>query len=171
MLRVLDDYFSERSGGFKVKYLGEGPGGTSLKKTKTESLGTQYNGGCCLSKQAGHANDPRGTNWQHAAHRNYSEVWTSPDLQVTVMSKHSDPRFGNELIKLTGTSAPNRTFAVRDSSRLRSSKSMPGPMDSMRGLLRAILFRSVSSEPWPDWKVKAARSFGSAGTGPIYKYK
>jgi hypothetical protein len=33
-----------------------------------------------------------------------SEMWYSPELQVVVMSKHSDPRFGETTYKLTGIS-------------------------------------------------------------------
>ena len=31
-----------------------------------------------------------------------SEVWFSPELQLVVMSKHSDPRFGETSYQLTG---------------------------------------------------------------------
>lgn len=30
-----------------------------------------------------------------------SEVWTSPDLRMIVLSKHNDPRFGETVYRLT----------------------------------------------------------------------
>ncbi len=55
-----------------------------------------------------------------------TETWTSPDLQIVVYSKHSDPRVGDSIYRLANvkrTEQPAALFAVPDGY---SVKEMPG---------------------------------------------
>jgi hypothetical protein len=86
-------------GGFKV--VTKGPGGEP-EEAKTESLGTQTMEGVIVEGKRVTRTIPAGQIGNTQPIEIVSEVWTSPDLQVTVMSKHSDPRFGETTYQLTG---------------------------------------------------------------------
>jgi hypothetical protein len=82
-----------------------------------------------------------------------SEVWISPDLQVTVMSKHSDPRFGETTYQLTGIQRAEPDHSLFEIPPGYAVKSMPGPMGFHAG--------PAEGDPVP---------FGIVGTmGPIGK--
>ena len=84
-----------------------------------------------------------------------SETWYSPDLQVTVMSRHSDPRAGETVFRLTNVnrSAPSATlieppadFTVREATpqpprhhrrRQRESRPRPAPAPGPAALFPA----------------------------------
>jgi hypothetical protein len=85
--------------GFKV--VTKGPGGDSPEETQTESLGTQTIEGVSVEGKRVTRTIPAGQIGNTQPIEIVSEVWTSPDLQVTIMSKHSDPRFGETTYQLT----------------------------------------------------------------------
>ncbi|MBC7623918.1 MAG: hypothetical protein H7232_11070, partial [Aeromicrobium sp.] len=41
-----------------------------------------------------------------------TETWTSPDLQLTVYSKHSDPRVGDTIYRLTNLKRAEPSLAL-----------------------------------------------------------
>jgi hypothetical protein len=49
-----------------------------------------------------------------------SERWYSPELQLVVMTRHSDPRTGETTYKLTNLNRPNRRVTFRSAVRLHS---------------------------------------------------
>src|SRR5215510_1067929 len=60
-----------------------------------------------------------------------SERWYSPQLQTVVMTKHSDPRFGETVYRLTNISRsePDPTlFQVPADYKIKDAPPMPGPM-------------------------------------------
>ncbi len=68
---------------------------------KTESLGTQVIEGVAAEGKRITRTIPAGQIGNERPLEITSEVWTSPDLQVIVMSKRNDPRFGETLYRLT----------------------------------------------------------------------
>ena len=79
-----------------------------------------------------------------------SEVWTSPDLQVVVMSKHSDPRFGETTSQLTGIQRAEPDHSLFEIPAGYSVKNMPAPMGLHTGTAEGEPFQfgisgSVSS--------------------------
>jgi len=60
-----------------------------------------------------------------------SERWYSPELQTLVMTKHSDPRFGETVYHLTNISRsePDASlFQVPADYKIKDAPPMPGPM-------------------------------------------
>src|SRR5215475_5620375 len=60
-----------------------------------------------------------------------SERWYSPELQTVVMTKHSDPRFGETVYRLTNISRtePNASlFLVPADYKIEDAPPLPGPM-------------------------------------------
>src|SRR6267378_3400034 len=88
--------------GFKVEFSGKGPGGEQPEEIKTESLGNQTMEGVLVEGKRVTRTIPAGQIGNTQPIEIISEVWTSPDLQAIVMSKHSDPRFGETTYQLTG---------------------------------------------------------------------
>ena len=141
------------SGGFKVKYLEKGPGGDQPEETKTESLGTQTMEGVAVEGKRVTRTIPAGQIGNTQPIEITSEVWTSPDLQVTVMSKHSDPRFGETTYQLTGIRRAEPDHSLFEIPPGYAVKNMPGPMGFHAG--------PTEGDPVP---------FGIVGTmGPIGK--
>lgn len=68
--------------------------------SKTESLGTQVIGGVTATGTRHTRTIPAGKIGNDRAIDIVSETWYSPDLQVVVMSKHSDPRSGETIYTL-----------------------------------------------------------------------
>jgi hypothetical protein len=144
---------SASGGGFKVKYLGEGPGGDQPEETKTESLGIQTMEGVAVEGKWVTRTIPAGQIGNTQPIEITSEVWTSPDLQVIVMSKHSDPRFGETTYQLTGIQRAEPDHSLFEIPPGYAVKSMPGPMGFHAG--------PAEGDPVP---------FGIVGTmGPIGK--
>lgn len=69
---------------------------------KHESLGTQTIEGVTTEGTRETRTIPAGTIGNEKPIVITSEIWTSPDLQVVVLSKRNDPRFGETVYKLTG---------------------------------------------------------------------
>jgi hypothetical protein len=74
--------------------------GTELKP-KTESLGTQVIEGVNAEGTRSTITIPAGTEGNDQPFDIVSEKWYSPDLQMVVMSSHSDPRVGESVFKVT----------------------------------------------------------------------
>lgn len=68
---------------------------------KTESLGTQVIEGVTAEGKRTTRTIPAGQIGNERPLEITSEVWTSPDLQVTMLSKRNDPRFGETVYRLT----------------------------------------------------------------------
>jgi hypothetical protein len=88
---------------------GGGPGGEQRvwvnndnpSAVKTESLGTQTVEGVPATGTRTTRTIPAGEIGNERPLEITSEVWTSPDLQMVVMSKRNDPRIGETVYKLT----------------------------------------------------------------------
>ena len=70
-------------------------------ESKTESLGTQTIGGVFAVGTRTTRTIPAGEIGNERPLEITSEVWTSPDLQMVVMSKRNDPRIGETVYRLT----------------------------------------------------------------------
>lgn len=75
--------------------------GDDAKQTKTESLGTQTIEGVSATGTRTTRTIPAGEIGNERPLEITSEVWTSPDLQMVVLSKRNDPRIGETVYKLT----------------------------------------------------------------------
>ena len=75
------------------------PSGT--EKEKTESLGKQIVEGVEAEGTRTTMTIPAGTIGNEAPINIVTEKWYSPELQTTVMRKHSDPRVGDTIYRLT----------------------------------------------------------------------
>jgi hypothetical protein len=144
---------SSASGGFRVEYMGKGPGGDQPEETNTESLGTQTMEGVAVEGKRVTRTIPAGQIGNTQPIEITSEVWTSPDLQVIVMSKHSDPRFGETTYQLTGIQRAEPDRSLFEIPPGYAVKNMPAPMGFRAG--------PAEGDPVP---------FGIVGTmGPIGK--
>jgi len=74
----------------------------SLASAKTEDLGTQVMQGVTAQGKRVTRTIPAGTEGNEKEIDIVSETWFSADLQVVVMSKTSDPRYGESVYQLTG---------------------------------------------------------------------
>ena len=81
--------------------IGAGTFNVKLREPKIEQLGRQTIEGVDADGQRSTITIPAGEIGNEAPIQIVSETWYSPDLQVTVMSRHSDPRFGETTYKLT----------------------------------------------------------------------
>jgi hypothetical protein len=98
---VSRDYKQSDDGGLKGKIVYRESKGKAEANVKTESLGTQNVNGI----------NAEGTRYTHTIAAGeigndkpisiVSERWYSPDLQIVLMSKRSDPRFGDATYTLT----------------------------------------------------------------------
>jgi len=109
-----------------------GPGvrgiaGRMEKRPTTESLGKQDIGGVEAEGTRTTITIPAGEIGNERAIEIVSERWYSPELQTVVMTKHSDPRFGETIYRLTNISRgePDKSlfqvpsdYAIRESSPL-----------------------------------------------------
>jgi hypothetical protein len=127
--------------GFKVEYEGRGPGGNQPEEVKTESLGTQVMEGVSAEGKRVMHTIPAGKIGNTQPIEITSEVWTSPDLQVVVMSKHSDPRFGETTYQLTGIQRAEPDHSLFEIPPGYTVKNMPAPMGLHTG--------TTDAEPFP----------------------
>lgn len=74
---------------------------TDAADLKTESLGTQVIEGVSAEGRRVTHTIPAGQIGNERPLQITSEVWTSPELQVVVLSKRNDPRFGETVYRLT----------------------------------------------------------------------
>jgi hypothetical protein len=80
----------------------QGPLGPEIK---TESLGSQTMEGLMVEGERRTATWPAGSQLGNDRPiTSVNETWTSPDLKITVLSKHSDPRNGEHTQKLVNLS-------------------------------------------------------------------
>lgn len=70
-------------------------------QVKTESLGTQVIEGVSAEGKRVTRTIPAGQIGNERPLEITSEVWTSPELQIVVLSKRNDPRFGETVYRLT----------------------------------------------------------------------
>jgi hypothetical protein len=75
--------------------------GDDASQLKTESLGTQTIEGVSAEGTRTTRTIPAGQIGNERSLEITSEVWTSPDLQMIILSKRNDPRFGETVYKLT----------------------------------------------------------------------
>lgn len=115
-------------GGIKMVVQGKGPGGDQPDEAKTESLGTQVMEGVVVEGKRVTRTIPAGQIGNTQPIEITSEVWTSPDLQVVVMSKHSDPRFGETTYQLTGIQRAEPDRSLFEIPPGYTVKNMPAPM-------------------------------------------
>ena len=76
-------------------------GGESSDQAKTESLGTQVMEGVTVVGKKVTRTIPAGQIGNERPIEITSEVWTSPDLKMVVLSKRNDPRIGETVYRLT----------------------------------------------------------------------
>lgn len=139
--------------GIKMVVQGKVPGGDQPDEAKTESLGTQVLEGVVVEGKRVTRTIPAGQIGNTQPIEITSEVWTSPDLQVVIMSKHSDPRFGETTYQLTGIQRAEPDHSLFEIPPGYTLKNMPAPMG----------FHAGSPEEGPIL-------FGTAGgAGPIGK--
>jgi hypothetical protein len=120
-------------GGFNVQYIGKGPVGDQPEDVKTESLGTQTIEGVVVEGKRVTRTIPAGQIGNTQPIEITSEVWTSQDLQVVVMSKHSDPRFGETTYQLTGIQRVEPDHSLFEIPSGYTVKNMPAPMGFRTG--------------------------------------
>jgi hypothetical protein len=139
--------------GFTVEFSGKGPGGDQPEEIKTESLGNQMMEGVSVEGKRVTRTIPAGQIGNTQPIQITSEVWTSPDLQVIIMSKHSDPRFGETVYQLTGIQRAEPDHSLFEIPSGYTVKNMPAPM--------GLHTSGPEGEPAP---------FGPIGTmGPVVK--
>lgn len=84
----------------RMRVRGEAEGGSSSTRS-TESLGTQVMGGVTVQGTRTTETIPAGAIGNQDPIVIVSERWVSPQLQVTIYSKRTDPRFGTTIYQLT----------------------------------------------------------------------
>lgn len=100
------------------------------RKPKAESLGKQTMEGVEAEGTRTTVTIPAGEIGNERAIEIASERWYSPELQTVVMTKHSDPRFGETVYRLTNISRgePDKTlFQVPSDYTIREPSSPPLP--------------------------------------------
>ena len=107
---------------------GDGPMKMSMPKPVTESLGRQNVEGVEAEGTRTTITFPAGAMGNERPISIVSERWYSPELQIVVMTRHSDPRFGETSYRLTNInrSEPARTlFEVPSEYTLKAEESHP----------------------------------------------
>lgn len=110
-------------------------GGDSSDNVKTESLGTQMIEGVQAQGTRTTITIPAGKIGNQGPIQIVTESWYSPDLQVTVMTRHSDPMTGETVYKLTNIdrSEPAPTlFTVPSDYTIKDGPSIGADFKSMR---------------------------------------
>jgi hypothetical protein len=110
-----------------VTYLQKGSPDQS-EDVKTESLGVQTMEGVSVEGKRTTRTIPAGQIGNVQPIESVSEVWFSPDLQVVVMSKHSDPRFGETIYQLTGIQRAEPDHSLFEVPPGYKIQNMPAPM-------------------------------------------
>jgi TonB family protein len=109
----------------------------AMPKPVTESLGKQSIEGVEAEGTRTTVTFPAGAMGNERPINIVSERWYSPELQTVVMTKHSDPRFGETSYRLTNInrSEPSRTlFEVPSDYTLKAEESHPRRMRMMSPL-------------------------------------
>ena len=111
----------------------------TIGDTKSESLGKQEMEGLEVAGTRTTTTIPAGKIGNELPIQIVAEQWTSPALQVMVMSKHNDPRFGETTYRLTNInrSEPVKTlfevpadYTVKDAPRMFTRKIIRHSSDS-----------------------------------------
>src|SRR5579864_3556760 len=123
--------------GFKVEFPGKSPGSEQPEEIKTESLGSQTMDGVVVEGKRVTRTIPAGQIGNSQPIEITSEVWTSPDLQVIVMSKHKDPRFGETIYQLTEIQRvePDHSLFEIPAGYTVKNVNMPAPMGVRTGAM------------------------------------
>jgi hypothetical protein len=121
------------SGG-NATFISKGPGGVQ-PDVKTESLGVQTMEGVSVEGKRVTTTIPAGQIGNLQPIETVSEVWFSPDLQVVVMSKHSDPRFGETTYQLTGIQRSEPDSSLFQVPPGYTVQNMPTPMSIRAGAI------------------------------------
>jgi hypothetical protein len=99
-------------------------------KATTKELGTREIGGVRAEGKLRSYTIPAGEIGNKNAIVVSTETWTSPDLQMTVYSKHSDPRLGETVYRLANLKRgeqPLSLFSIPDGYKLRDLPAVPAP--------------------------------------------
>jgi len=113
---------------FKKKIEALQAGKTDAGQRKTESLGTQTIEGVTAEGTRATLTIPAGEVGNTLPIEIVDETWYSPELQITVMTKHRDPRSGETTYRLTNLSRsePDRSlFEVPADYIVRENKMLP----------------------------------------------
>lgn len=102
--------------------------GEQPEEAKTEVLGTQTMEGVAVEGKRVTRTIPTGQVGNVQPIQIISEVWFSPDLQMVIMSKHSDPRFGETSYQLTGIQRGEPDKSLFEVPSSYTVKNMPAPM-------------------------------------------
>jgi hypothetical protein len=134
--------------GPNVTFIQRGPGGDQPEDVKTESLGVQTMEGVSVEGKRTTRTIPAGQIGNVQPIETVSEVWFSPDLQVVVMSKHSDPRFGETTYQLTGIQRAEPDHSLFEVPPGYTTQNMPAPMSLPAGSPRGpVQFGVVTGGP------------------------
>jgi hypothetical protein len=123
-----------QSGG-NVTYIQKGPAGNQPEDVKTESLGVQMMEGVSVEGKRVTRTIPAGQIGNVQPIESTSEVWFSPELQVVVMSEHSDPRFGETIYQLTGIQRVEPDHSLFEVPPGYTVRNMPAPMSLPAGAI------------------------------------
>jgi hypothetical protein len=110
--------------GSDIRIALDGPGSFARKDAKKESLGTQMIEGVQAEGTRATVTIPAGEIGNEQPINIVSERWYSPELQVVVMSRHSDPRMGETTYRLTNI---NRTEPAKSLFEIPSDYSLQEP--------------------------------------------
>jgi hypothetical protein len=121
-----------QSGG-NVMFMQKGSGGFPAD-VKTESLGVQTMEGVSVEGKRATTTIPAGQIGNVQPIETVSEVWFSPELQAVVMSKHSDPRFGETVYQLTGIQRAEPDHSLFEVPPGYTIKNGPGPISMNMGI-------------------------------------
>jgi hypothetical protein len=119
--------------GGNVTFIQKGSAVVPPEDVKTESLGIQTMEGVSVEGKRVTRTIPAGQIGNVEPIVTVSEVWYSPDLQVVVMSKHSDPRFGETTYQLTGIQRDEPDPSLFQVPPGYTVKNMPSPMNLPTG--------------------------------------
>lgn len=119
--------------GGNVTFMQRGSGGDPTEDVKTESLGVQTMEGVSVEGKRTTRTIPAGQIGNVQPIETVSEVWFSPELQVVVMSKHSDPRFGETVYQLTGIQRTEPDHSLFEVPPGYTIKNAPGPISLNMG--------------------------------------
>ncbi|MEK6279897.1 MAG: energy transducer TonB [Acidobacteriota bacterium] len=135
------------------------------RNTRTESLGKQNIGGVEAEGTRTTVTIPAGEIGNERAIEIISERWDSPELQVIVMTRHSDPRYGENTYQLTNI---NRSEPSRDLFEVPANytviENTPTPRTGQgAGINGGVLNGKAISLPLPEYPA-IARAAKASGT-------
>ena len=105
----------------------EAVAGMNVEQPVVETLGTQFMEGVAVEGTRTTMTIPAGQIGNELPINVISERWFSPDLKVLVMSRQSDPRFGETTYRLTNLTRANRRRSYSKFRRTSRSGSWRAP--------------------------------------------